>query len=131
MIAKALVEILMNNPQITGEIADRLYPIIDIPEISSEELTAIYYSVIMRPVMTKNGPIANDHIVTVLTIASSYQKNWEISLKVRDALQFKQGTFKNVNFRLPECSEIADEYELTPGNMYGQKLTFNIRTAYY
>lgn len=132
MIAKALVNILMTDAAVTSEINDRLYPIIDIPEISeNEKLAATYYYVKMNTVHAKNGPSANDHEIMILAVASSYQKCWEIALKIRDALLYKTGTFKDVEVRFPRNYEIADDYEFTPINMYGVKIAFNIRTAYY
>ena len=135
MISKALIEILTDDTDeadaLAALVSDRIYPIIDIPESSADQLSAIYYSVQMYPEGAKNGPVANNHTVTFLVIASGYEKSWDIALKLRDALQFKTGTFKNVTFRLNRPKLIEDEYEFTPVNMYGQKLIFEIRTAYY
>lgn len=122
----------MNDADVTAEISDRLYPVIDIPEISENEtLTATYYYVKMNTVHAKNGPCANDHEIMVLVTAAGYEKAWGIALKIRDALLYKTGTFKDVEVRFPRNYEIADDYEFTPINMYGVKLAFNIRTAYY
>jgi len=130
MLSKALINILAANATLTAAVSDRIYPIIDIPD-AAPKLSAIYYSVQMFPEGVKNGPVSNNHIVTFLIIASGYETSWSIAIKLRDALQFKEGTFKTVNFRLNRCESIEDEYEFTPINMYGQKIVFKIRTAYY
>lgn len=131
MISKALINILTADTDLTAIIGTRISPIIDIPEQSADLLSAIYYSVQMFPETAKNGPVANNHVVTFLTIAKGYETSWNIALKLRDALEMKTGEFKNITFRLPRCKSIEDEYEFTPINMYGHKITFNIRTAYY
>lgn len=130
MISKALIDILTDDTALTAIVGTRISPIIDIPD-AVPKLAAIYYSVQMFSEGVKNGPVSNNHTVTFLTIASGYETSWNIALKLRDALQFKEGTFKNVNFRLNRCESIEDEYEFTPVNMYGHKIVFKIRTAYY
>jgi len=131
MISKALIKLLTDDTELTAVIGTRIAPIIDIPGESSDLLASIYYSVQMFPEHAKNGPVANNHVVTFLTIAKGYEKSWDIALKLRDALEMQTGEFKNITFRLPRCKSIEDEYEFTPVNMYGHKITFNIRTAYY
>jgi len=135
MISKAIIDILTGATTEATALAaivdDRIYPIIDIPEQSETQLAAIYYSVVMYPVHTKNGPVAQDHILTFLTIAKGYEKSWTIALALRNALERQRGTFKNIEFRIDRVKSIEDEYEFTPVNMYGHKLIFNIRTAYY
>lgn len=131
MISKALINILLANDTLTALIDDRITPIIDIPETSTDQLAAIYYYVQMYPEHCKQGPVAQNHTVTFLTIAAGYEKSWEIALTLRDALERKIGEFKNITFRIDRCKSIEDEYEFTPVNMYGHKLTFEIRTAYY
>lgn len=131
MIAKALANILLANETVAAIVNGNIYPIIDIPEESNEKLSAIYYSVVMSTEYTKNGPAANNHIVKFLTIADTYLGSWELALAVRDALLGMKATVKDVEFTLSRFPEIADEYEFTPINMYGQQLTWNIRTTYY
>lgn len=131
MISKALITLLKASTDVTTRTGNRMHPIIDIPEASDDKLAAIYYHVQMYPEHVKNGPVANNHTVTLLTIASGYEKSMELALSVRDAIEMKVGEFKNVTFRLPRCKSIEDEYEFTPVNMYGHKIIFEIRTAYY
>lgn len=134
MISKALINILSGTTTeataLKALVSDRIYPIMDIPDTATK-LAAIYYSVQMYPENSKNGPVAQNHTVTFLVIASGYEASWAIALKLRDALQMQVGTFKSIKFRIDRPLSIEDEYEFTPVNMYGQKLTFKIRTAYY
>jgi len=137
MLSKALIAILSADTDkadaLAAIVGDRIYPIVDLPEVPEDAaLAAIYYNVQMYPESTKLGPVANNHTVTFLTVADGYEKAWEIALKLRDALQLQRGTFKNVEFRLPRPESIEDEYsELVPLSMYGVKEIFKIRTAYY
>lgn len=131
MISKALITLLKASNDVTTRTGTRIHPIIDIPEASADELAAIYYHVKMFPENSKQGPVANNHTVTLLTIASGYEKSLELALAARDALEMQIGEFKNITFRLPRCQSIEDEYEFTPVNMYGHKIIFEIRTAYY
>lgn len=136
MISKAIIQIMTGtSPEaiaFKALVSDRIYPIIDIPEESADKLSSIYYSVKMQPYsQVKNGPVANDHTVTFLTVAKGYEQSWQIALALRDALQMKKGQFKGIDFRIDRCTSIEDEYEFTPVNMYSHRIVFQIRTAYY
>jgi len=131
MISKALINILLANDTLTALIDDRITPIIDIPETSADQLASIYYYVQMFPEHSKQVPVAQNHTVTFLTIAAGYEKSMEIALALRNALEMQIGEFKNIQFRITRCKSIEDEYEFTPVNMYGHKIIFEIRTAWY
>lgn len=132
MLAPAIILILADDAALTAAIGDRIYPIIDIPDIPvNNTLSAIYYSVSMFPEDIKNGSAANNHTVSMLIVTSSYLSSWQLSLKLRKALEKKLGIYAGINIRLNRCRSIEDEYEFTPQGMYGQKLSFEIRTAPY
>lgn len=132
MIAKGIITILLSDQALGAIVGNRIAPIIDVPEIDpGTKLSAIYYSISMYPEMVKNGGVAVNHTITLLTVTSSYLDSWNLSLALRNALEMKRGTFSDIQFNFGRCLSIEDEYEFTPGNMYGQKLTYKIRTAYY
>jgi len=132
MLAPALITILAADTALTAAIEDRIYPIIDIPEVPvNATLSAIYYSVGMFPEDIKTGQAAANHTVSILVVTNGYLSSWQLSLKLRKALEKKTGLISGIIITSNRCQSIVDEYEFTPQGMYGQKLTFQIRTAPY
>lgn len=132
MIAPSIITILKANTALVAKVSNRIYPIIEVPEVAEgSKLSAIYFSVAMFPESVKNARVGVNHTVTFLTVASTYLESWELSLALRAALDSQGGIIGAINYRFDRCTSIEDEYEFTPYNMYGQKVIFNIRTTYY
>jgi len=118
MINKAINYILLNDTGVTDLVADRIFAV-----TASEKTVAplIVFSRKVKPLYTKSGWEYDDSTVIILIFSKVYENSIDVMKAVRNALEWKKGTFSGVAIGDARVIDIDEGYDLE-ADMYYQTL---------
>lgn len=119
-IGKAVCNILMNSPNVTEKVNDRIYPLI------ADETTEFPFIVYQRSGFTpQNNKDQTDEsvIMEMVVAAETYAESVEIAIKVREALEHKYGIFSDISINDIVIEDANEDYS---ENTFLQNITIRI-----
>lgn len=119
-IGKAVCYILMQNPNITEKVNDRIYPLI------ADETTEFPFIIYQRSgfIPQNNKDQTDENVIIDLVIASeTYAESIDIAIAVREALEHIKGTFSEIEIDDIVIDDASEDYI---DNTFLQSITIRI-----
>jgi hypothetical protein len=105
MIGNAIKAKLKASPDVTNKVGDKIYPV----RSRTEQLPAIYYSIVAKPEYVKGSSTMKSFTVTVLTMCGKYHDSWLLSIAVKEAIEGKKWEHEGIKIVGARCENIADD----------------------
>lgn len=119
-IGKVICNILLNDDKVTEKVDNKIYPLI------ADETTTFPFIIYQRSGFTpQNNKDHTDENVTVdiVVAAETYAESIEIAIKVREALEHKNGTFSDIEINDIVIDDATEDYE---ENTFLQHITITV-----
>ena len=126
-ILKVIYSILINDPNITQYVGNKIFPVV-VPDKDNSGENIDYPLLVMirssiEPEYSK-GCVSNISTVSIYCFSTQYYESVDMAIAVRDALEFYKGTVDGIT--ISQCRLISASEDFTE-NAYSQLLTFEIR----
>lgn len=119
-IGKVVCGILLNDEKVNERVGDKIYPII------ADETTTFPFIVYQRSGFTpQSNKDRTDENVTVdiVIAAETYAESIDTAIRVREALEHKQGTFQGIDINDIVIDDATEDYA---ENTFLQHITITV-----
>lgn len=122
LIGKAIYSILTGDTAVSSGVSTKIYPIFAPDETLVPFI--VYERKNINPTYTKDGLLNDDVNVTINVVSDNYSECVSIANNVRNALEFKSGTFNGIYIYQSKFSGASEDFGV---DGFIQTLDFTIK----